>query len=40
MQVQVQKHIEPYNSGNILADIAMRIQSDAEKVKKGLFGSA
>lgn len=40
MKAEIQKHIELYNLGDILSDISMCIQSDAEKVKKGLFGTA
>ncbi|HMB22221.1 MAG TPA: hypothetical protein VKP08_05300, partial [Anaerolineales bacterium] len=36
----INEHIEQYNLGSILADALVCIQSDAEKVKKGLFGSA
>lgn len=36
----INEHIEQYNLGSILADALMCIQSDSEKAKKGLFGSA
>jgi hypothetical protein len=36
----VQKHIEQYNLGPILSDVLMCIQTDSEKVKRGLFGRA
>ena len=35
-----QKHIELYNLGDILSDMLMCVQNDAEKTKKGMFGSA
>jgi hypothetical protein len=34
----IQRHIEQYNLGPILADVLMCVQTDSEKVKKGLFG--
>lgn len=34
----VNEHIEQYNLGPILSDALMCIQTDSEKVKKGLFG--
>lgn len=40
MKTAIQKHIELYNLGNILSDALMCIQTDSEKPKKGLFGSA
>jgi len=40
MKAEVQKHIELYNLGDILSDALMCIQTDSEKPKKGLFGSA
>jgi hypothetical protein len=40
MKTEIQKHIERYNLGEILSDALMCIQTDSEKVKKGLFGSA
>ena len=33
-------HIEKYNLGTILSDVLMCIQSESEKIKKGLFGGA
>lgn len=36
----IRKHIEQYNLGSILTDTLMCMQTDSEKVKKGLFGSA
>ena len=36
----IQRHIEQYNLGDILSDTLMCIQTDSEKVKKGLFGKA
>ena len=34
------KHVEQYNLGPILSDARMCIQTDSEKIKKPLFGSA
>ena len=36
----INKHVEQYNLGPILSDVLMCIQTDSEKAKKGLFGSA
>lgn len=36
----VKSHIEQYYLGDILSDAVMCIQTDSEKIKKGLFGSA
>jgi hypothetical protein len=36
----IQRHIEQYNLGPILADALICIQTDSEKSKKGLFGKA
>lgn len=36
--VAIQQHIEQYNLGPILSDAFMCVQTDSEKVKKGLFG--
>ena len=36
----IKSHIELYNLGNILSDALMCIQTDSEKIKKGLFGGA
>ena len=36
----VSRHLEQYNLGPIIADALMCIQTDSEKVKRGLFGSA
>jgi len=36
----VEVHIESYNLGSILSDTMMCIQTDSEKIKKGLFGRA
>ncbi|HET6594268.1 MAG TPA: hypothetical protein VFG81_01515 [Anaerolineales bacterium] len=36
----VERHIEQYNLGPILLDVLMCIQTESEKVKKGLFGKA
>ena len=40
MKAEIQKYIERYNLGDILSDALICIQTDSEKVKKGLFGSA
>ena len=40
MVTAVKAHIELYNLGSILSDTLMCIQTDSEKVKKGLFGKA
>jgi len=36
----INQHIKQYNLGSILSDALMCIQTDSEKVKKGLFGGA
>ena len=36
----IERHIEQYNLGHILSDALMCVQTDSEKVKKGLFGKA
>ena len=38
MKVEIEKHIQFYNLGNILSDALICIQTDSEKGKKGLFG--
>ena len=40
MVAEIKKHIELYNLGAILSDALMCVQTDSEKAKKGLFGSA
>ena len=40
MRAEIQKHIELYDLGGILSDAVMCIQTNSEKIKKGLFGSA
>jgi hypothetical protein len=40
MKAEIQKHIDLHSLGDILSDALMCIQTDSEKVKKGLFGSA
>lgn len=40
IKAEIQKHIELYNLGDILSDAKMWIQTDSEKPKMGLFGSA
>ena len=37
---EIQKHIKLYNLGDILSDAFMCIETDSEKARKGLFGSA
>lgn len=37
---EIKKHIELFNLGPILLDTLVCIQTDSEKTKKGLFGSA
>ena len=36
----INKHLELYNLGPILSDALMCVQTDSEKIKKGLFGGA
>ena len=36
----IERHIGQYNLGPILSDALMCVQTDSEKVKKGLFGKA
>ncbi len=36
----INQYIEQYNLGPILSDALMCVQTDSEKVKKGLFGGA
>ena len=38
MTSAINEHIEQYNLGPILSDALICIQTDSEKVKKGLFG--
>ncbi len=40
IQAEIQKHIELYHLGDILSDALMCIETNSEKPKKGLFGSA
>jgi hypothetical protein len=40
MSSAIKHYIERYNLGSILEDALMCIQTDSEKVKKGLFGRA
>lgn len=40
MKAAINGYIEQYNLGPILSDALMCIQTDSEKPKKGLFGSA
>ncbi|HEU0295241.1 MAG TPA: hypothetical protein VFR47_21050 [Anaerolineales bacterium] len=36
----IQNHLEQYDLGEVLSDTLMTVQTDSEKVKKGLFGGA
>lgn len=36
----INHHVERHNLGPILSDVLMCVQTDSEKVKKGLFGRA
>jgi hypothetical protein len=36
----IQRHVERYNLGPILSDVLICVQTNSEKVKKGLFGKA
>ena len=36
----IKQHIERYNLGAILSEVLMCVQTDSEKIKKPLFGSA
>jgi len=40
MVAALKQHIELYNLGSILSDVLICVQTDSEKIKKGLFGSA
>lgn len=40
MVAAINKHIEQYNLGSILSDALICIQTDSERIKKGLFGAA
>lgn len=40
MVIGINKHIEQYNLGSILSEALMCIQTDSEKIRKGLFGGA
>jgi len=40
MIATIKKHVEQYNLGPVLSDVLMCIQTDSEKARKGLFGSA
>ena len=40
VQAEIRKHVDRYNLGDILSAISMSVQTDSEKAKKGLFGSA
>lgn len=37
---EIQKHLERYSLGDILSDALMCVETNSEKAKKGLFGSA
>jgi hypothetical protein len=40
MRAEIQKHMDRYNLGDIMLDALMIVQTDSERAKKGLFGSA
>ena len=40
VKAEIQKHIERHNLGDILSETLMGVQTDSEKARKGLFGSA
>lgn len=40
MVVAIKNHLKQYSLGAVLFDALMCVQTDSEKVKKGLFGSA
>jgi hypothetical protein len=40
MVAAIQNHLEQYNLGEVLSDTLMTVQTDSEKVKKGIFGGA
>lgn len=40
LKAEIQEHIELYKLGDILSDALMCIETDSEKPRKGLFGSA
>jgi len=40
MVTAVKEHIEQYNLGSIPSDALLCVQTDSEKIKKGLFGGA
>jgi hypothetical protein len=40
VKTEIQRHIRLYNLGEILEDALICIETDSEKPKKGLFGSA
>lgn len=40
VKTEIQRHIRLYNLGEIMQDALMCIETDSEKPKKGLFGSA
>ncbi len=40
MMTAIQRHLDQYNLGPVLSDALMCVQTDSEKGKKGLFGSA
>jgi hypothetical protein len=40
MVLAINQHIEQHNLGSILADALMCVQTESQKVKKGLFGGA
>ena len=40
MASAIRQHIEQHNLGPVLSDALMCVQTDSEKIKKGLFGKA
>ena len=40
IKAEIQQHIETYHLGDILSDALICVETDSEKVKKGLFGAA
>ena len=40
LKAAIEKHVELYNLGDILSDALMCVDTNSERAKKGLFGSA
>lgn len=40
IRAAIEKHIERYNLGDVLSDVLMGIETNSEKAKTGIFGSA